>query len=505
MIKVLIVDDEYIMRQGLRYMIDWEKEGYEIVGEAANGKEALELVEQLQPHIIICDIVMPMLDGVDFAGIIHKMYPQIQTIILSGYDKFEYVKQTLMSGVTDYILKPTLNQEELLNALNKAAEKIPGYVLQKERKNSYRRMLERYILGHDTEVNIEEWKHHFKNDYFQLYAVNINKEDSKGNDLAGLLYKKIERELVQTEEIQTVLFMLNEAYACVLFCYAFNQNQKVIKKAKEISDKISYLYPSVLGICSKRFEDIREIKERYQKDIIPYVDKKFYYADMNFLHINALNAPAKGEKIEKFDFMKYTYFLQNKQYGEAVHILRKYHQEALEKEMDEYRLKNQLKNMIYYYLDTLVIADEEKENYRYEYFKKIKEADTAERYTEYVDQILSELPKLAQGQNQQNDDRIHDILEYIDSHYNEELKLENLAERFNFNYSYLSAYFNQQVNEGFNDYLNRIRINKACELLSENKGSIAQISRAVGYSEHSYFCRVFKKITGKTPSAWRRS
>ena len=91
MIKVLIVDDEYIMRQGLKYMINWEQEGFEIVGEATNGAEALQCIESLAPQIIICDIVMPQLDGVDFSEAVHRMYPRIQTIILSGYDKYEYV------------------------------------------------------------------------------------------------------------------------------------------------------------------------------------------------------------------------------------------------------------------------------------------------------------------------------------------------------------------------------------------------------------------------------
>ena len=97
MIKVLIVDDEYIMRQGLKYMIDWEQEGFEIVGEATNGAEALQFIETLTPQIIICDIVMPQLDGVDFSEAVHRMYPRIQTIILSGYDKYEYVRHTLIN------------------------------------------------------------------------------------------------------------------------------------------------------------------------------------------------------------------------------------------------------------------------------------------------------------------------------------------------------------------------------------------------------------------------
>ena len=95
MIRVLIVDDEYIMRQGLKYMIHWEQEGYEIVGEATNGNEALRLTEELKPHIIISDIVMSVMDGVAFTEMVHKIYPDIAIIILSGYDTVSYTHLTL--------------------------------------------------------------------------------------------------------------------------------------------------------------------------------------------------------------------------------------------------------------------------------------------------------------------------------------------------------------------------------------------------------------------------
>ena len=90
-IRVLIVDDEFIMRQGLRYMIHWEEEGFTIVGEAANGKDAMDQIEKLQPQIVLSDVVMPLMDGVDFTVAVHHRYPHVQMIILSGYDNFEYV------------------------------------------------------------------------------------------------------------------------------------------------------------------------------------------------------------------------------------------------------------------------------------------------------------------------------------------------------------------------------------------------------------------------------
>lgn len=91
--KVMIVDDEYIMRQGIRHMIEWEKEGYQLVAEAANGEEGLAMIEEHKPDIVLADIVMPVLDGMDFSVIVKKRFPQVRLIILSSYDDFEYVKK----------------------------------------------------------------------------------------------------------------------------------------------------------------------------------------------------------------------------------------------------------------------------------------------------------------------------------------------------------------------------------------------------------------------------
>ena len=125
-IRVLIVDDEFIMRQGLRYMIHWEEAGFTIVGEAANGKDAMDQIEKLQPQIVISDVVMPLMDGVDFTVAVHHRYPHIQMIILSGYDNFEYVKQTLMQGVVDYILKPTSHRMSFLACFKKRQRGFPA-------------------------------------------------------------------------------------------------------------------------------------------------------------------------------------------------------------------------------------------------------------------------------------------------------------------------------------------------------------------------------------------
>lgn len=88
--KVVIIDDEFIMRQGMKHMLDWEKEGFQIVGEASNGQEGLEVIEKTKPNIVLTDIVMPVLDGIEFSEILNKRFPEMQLVILSSYDKFEF-------------------------------------------------------------------------------------------------------------------------------------------------------------------------------------------------------------------------------------------------------------------------------------------------------------------------------------------------------------------------------------------------------------------------------
>ena len=115
--KIIIIEDEFIMRQGIKYMLDWEQEGFRFVGEAKDGTEGLRLIEEKRPDIVLLDMVIPGLSGMELANIIHEKYSEIQFIVLSGYDNFEYVKSTLLNGAVDYILKPTINPTNLLQAL----------------------------------------------------------------------------------------------------------------------------------------------------------------------------------------------------------------------------------------------------------------------------------------------------------------------------------------------------------------------------------------------------
>ena len=138
MIKVFLVEDEIVMRNGIKNNIPWEKEGLEFAGEASDGELAYPLIRKVQPDILITDIRMPFMDGLELSELVKKEFPRIKIIILSGYNEFDYAKQAIHIGVTDYLLKP-ITAAKLLEAVKKVAD-----VIEKEREDA--RLMDKYRL-----------------------------------------------------------------------------------------------------------------------------------------------------------------------------------------------------------------------------------------------------------------------------------------------------------------------------------------------------------------------
>lgn len=505
MIKVLIVDDEYIMRQGLRYMISWEEEGFHIVGEATNGQEALTQIESLQPNIVLCDVVMPLMDGIDFVTTVHKLYPALEILVLSGYDKFEYVRRTLLNGASDYILKPTLNPQVLLQSLQNAVQRLPAGLLEEDTSSAvldYGRILEQYILGLDVPTAFGKLPDYLSAPCFHLYAVDIALENAARKPLHDALLQKIQREAAAFSDAQTLVFTLRESVACVLFCHA-HRDLSVEQFALVLSSQLAQLSDRVFALFSPQFRELEQVREIYQQQMAPYLGLKFYYFNISMLRTEHIPAGSLA-KPSQFNIFKISTCIENRQFDQAIALLYQSNRTALQSLAHVQDLKSLTKNALYHFLDVLALDEKEQDRHRNELFQAIDRPCCLDEYLAGLDRVRELLTQLS-AQASPSDTRIEEIVAYIRAHYNEELHLEDLAARFCFNYSYLSAFFNSQMHESFNDYLNRIRIEKACELLQQHSLSISEISREVGYSEHSYFCRVFRKITGKTPSTWRRT
>ncbi len=168
LLKVLIVDDEHLVRNLLRNCINWNEIGYEVVGEASNAHEALDLVEQLRPDVIFTDIYMPFMDGLEFGKIVFEKYPTIKIIVLTGYEEFEYAKKSVKIGIADFLLKP-INDDEIRKVALNIKSKIES---ERNQRNEYDR------IKNQLEENLPYLKEKLLNSIIQntYDANNINQQ-----------------------------------------------------------------------------------------------------------------------------------------------------------------------------------------------------------------------------------------------------------------------------------------------------------------------------------------
>lgn len=499
--KVLIVDDEFIMRQGMKHMLEWEKEGFQIVGEASNGQEGLDLVAKLQPHIVLADIVMPVIDGIEFSEIMGKKYPGIQLIILSSYDKFEYVKTTLLNGATDYILKPTLNPDILLKTLKKAAAGIAGLQLQAQEGIPYASQIERVLLGYKDKLDEITFVNVFPNMLYRLFAIDLRELCGQHKEEWLNVRQMVEDFFGSQEKYVTLPVFIDESILCIVMNYRIKDEAVVLNAANAIAARIQRVYERAFFVLSRNYPNMQEMRNYYQQDILSEIHNSFYYVER---HLLIAEQYQEKEEIERFAFELYTRHLSGGRYEEALLMFEEYIRYLCEKQMPEERLKNLAKNLLYNYLMEIEKYDVASEALKERYFHAIDSSFHVDLFRRHMETILAEIREILRKKTGMEDLRIAEIKQYVAKHYEESLELYDIAQQFNFNYNYLSSYFNQMTKEGFSEYLNKIRIEHACDLLKTGDMAIAGIGNMVGYSDHSYFCRVFKKITGETPSSYRR-
>ena len=209
MYKVLIVDDEGILRNGLKHLFSWEDHGFTIVGEASNGEEALEMIEKQQPHIVITDIVMPIMDGVELVKELHQHYPHIKTIVLSSFSEFKYVREAFKYGASDYLLKPTLKVPELLVLLEKLCKDITTSQVSETTQISSKALLS-HLLSSSQENKTsyyEELSSICPSSGFLLLKASLSKvlETTNKNELENLLHKLLKENLSPFTVLDTLL------------------------------------------------------------------------------------------------------------------------------------------------------------------------------------------------------------------------------------------------------------------------------------------------------------
>ncbi|WP_208590407.1 response regulator transcription factor [Gracilibacillus suaedae] len=498
--KVLIVDDEMLIRQGIINYIEWESEGYKIIGEASNGEEALWLMELYHPHIIITDIVMPGMDGIELVKNIKENYPDTEVIVLSSFEDFDYVRQTFQSGVADYILKPKLNAKELLQTLNRVTQKQKKAANVSNNQSSMGEICKKIIEGYQSIREMDLARKQFTYDTFVLIEAFWNKKE-RITLSKTTIKNQIEKYLTDVEahpiplQEHSILFLVNVA----------SDELPQLKEAAYTWEKETGS-SNLKWIVSTPFHTIDELKNTYETIHLTIQQYHFYLPDRKYLFYDDL--PEEAEITTEFDLNHLIYLFKHKQFQEAFIYLNE-HIGLLSNqyEKDVFEFKSWLENIMFniiVLLGNMKYDIDELEAEKYHYFSEINEAFHVREAISIFDTFIAKVEKKVRPTSTETTSNIQLLLDYIEEHYDSHLTLRTLADHFHFNPSYLSSYFSKHHREGFSEYLNHVRIKNARKLLKETDKPISVISEVVGYSDHSYFTKVFKKLTAKSPSTYRK-
>lgn len=503
--KVLIVDDEFLVRLGLKTTINWPQYGYNIVGEASNGLEALKLFDRLKPDVLMTDIKMPDMDGLELISEIKKKGKEIQIIIISNYRDFDYARQAIKFGVSQYLIKSEISQKSLLDTLSTLSfvnkpqplAELDGGQKEYIRSQVYNDVARSGLTSGAFAVPPEGL---FPE---PAYVVLICSCDSSqlaantANILSNMLSSLID--LHFHNAFSYVTQMQNKIISTVVAPVSFaktdikelllNQSRMLARNIKQYSNVDLNIGLSLPGNFL-RFPEMFVEAETAKQDCFFISDTVSMYrgrTDASFDMRQKINIETIREFVDKGDAAGLDQYIA-----------------------DIFTQLRKAKNFKYFkncYIDFLAFAKSiykrtggEKDsafakNFDYESLNRISSISIAEKY---VHNLYSQILNLLQNKSCGYSYFIKVCLSFIESHYSSSITLTDAAKAVNISSSYLSLVFKQETGINFSDYLMRFRIGKAKELLKTTNLRIYEIAEKVGFSSPYYFSKVFKDVTKLT-------
>ncbi|GAE29623.1 response regulator transcription factor [Alkalihalobacillus hemicellulosilyticus] len=494
--NVVIVDDECLVREGLKHLIHWQQEGFSIVGEASNGKEALELLSRETVHIVITDTVMPIMNGKSLIKSIKKLFPHIQMILLSEFGEFDYVHDASNCGIVDVILKHRINHNKLLDSLEKAI-----HLIRKERKGYVNHLFKMAVFEKNFR-NIGAIASYFKDSHF--FLLGLKNESVIKNEVYIQYQCDHILEALQSEQEIIPWFLLEEGRKVI---FLINVNLKRLSSIKQSISHLSKInsHQRTYYVLSSTYESIQQLCLVGMNELCKLFTYTFFFPNQTFLTMKDL--PSQVFKKRHFDLDLFLEQLRAQHYDQAFSSLQT-HITYLSTEYNqkEYEFKRFIQTMIMTLSSFLMNKRSDIDQMKWPYIKYIDDSPHIRRvllvWNRFVEKVKERivLPQKHLGKT-----CIFRIKSYMKEHYAEPISLNDVASHFHFNSSYFSKYFKTHSKETFIEYLNKLRVEQAKKLLVSDLVLISDICRAVGFTDHSYFCKVFKKVTKQSPSEYREN
>lgn len=521
MYKIMIVDDEMLVRIGVKALINWEELGFEIVAEAGNGQSAFEKYVAFKPEIVITDIKMPKQDGLWLAQKIKEYNPNTEIIFLTCYDDFSYAKKAIKLRVSDYILKAEMEEEELKKILIEKKKKLDSYLgrvgdIQNDKQ--ILRKQQEYLLGlllsSNRSIDIVhdefskawiEWNTmnycFIQFDFQSVLKADKNSDYQTSNIIAASLELIITK--FQEENIRIFTKQFGKSVTC--FLMADNLNEIRIKKCIEYLRSTTKQYLNIgFKSANSPITDTIEEARTHLEWIYKASDYLFYLQEGE--HLTRDNMLKPSESSFRYDLALVKEICQYVEEGNGEYIHKKI--DEIESILDQLRsnsleVKLELSHMIndiFKRFDSCFQEDQD----IFAFQKKIMNAEELKEVMEviraFIDNVMNE------NFNNRLDNAeflIKKAIQFINDNYNKKISLEDIASYVGISKYYFSVLFKKDQGITFSSYLNTVRIEKAKQLLKNPQTTINDIVYEVGFNDPQYFSKTFKKYIGMTVTEYR--
>lgn len=534
MLKIFLVEDEAIIREGLRDNIPWQQYGYTFVGEAGDGEQALPLIRKLKPDILITDIKMPFMDGLALSKVVSRELPCTKIIIISGYDDFEYARQAIGIGVEQYLLKP-VTKAMLIKTLQEVREKIQSereqesYLekfraeMQEYEQFSRRHFFEQIVAGQLSVEEIYEKAGQLNMDIYApcynivLYDIKTKKKNNSEKYADALAELRDELIRFFMEHPEYLLVRQNLTTYAVLIKGDQEQTVLSTERCMEMLKSIAEQYEEkvewyvAVGTPVYRLSGLPACYEEVSK-ILSYRHLLLEQHILSGESIRRLTSGDEESRLKNLDMSKIDPavlqgFFQNGQPEEVRDFVKGYvnslRDAAQSKLFCQYLMLN-VRFTAIAFVESLGYTQEEFLD-NLECVRLMGQAVTEKELELYIYGMISRAVEMREKESRsQYRNIIRQALAYIEENYgNENISLKEVAQHTNVSTNYFSAVFSQEMQQTFVEYLTQKRMEKAKELLRKSDKRSAEIALEVGYKDPHYFSFVFRKTQGCTPRDYR--
>lgn len=515
MYKVLLVDDEKIILNGISSIVNWEACGTELTGTARNGLEAFDFISRELPDIVISDIRMPGMDGLELAAKISATYPNIRTILLSGFSEFEYAKAAMQYGVRHYLLKPC-NETQIQQALTEVVEELQQTEGREQFIQNLKYGLER-VMPHVKEQFLKEFvtnKTYGSKDweyYCKLFDLNVEGKQVRlvlfqleGNFEYEHLFavKNIAEEILARPLLSSTIgkhiLILLEDTGC---------SEELLGRLGDVRQTFRNYYKMDLTIALSEPGEMSQARKLY-KQTLECLNHRFYLGEGSLITARDIQIMDSGEARElAFDEEQMLLHMKAGHWAEAEAEICRFFRQLTEMRIDMQTSKSYV---IQSYTALIRLGSQDSMGRYMEKLAAVLAMDTLQGIQQLFKEVAKEITLRYYEQNRNKHSAIiAKVLGIIEEHLgNTELSLNWVAHQMLYmNADYLGKLFKKETGEKFSNYVIKRRVAKAAETIAKQEDiKIFELAEQLGFGDNpQYFSQVFKKYVGVTPSEYMKA